>query len=69
MANFDLSIRNKLALCASAGVLLVAGMLVNEQIGDRHAAQQRADADNKQLAVVEALRAADDRAQHADRDA
>ena len=60
MANFDLSIRNKLALCASAGVLLVAGMLVNEQIGDRYAAQQRADADGKQLAAVEALRAADD---------
>ena len=60
MANFDLSIRNKLALCASAGVLLVAGMLINEQIGDRHAAQQRADADSKQLAAVEALRAADD---------
>ncbi len=60
MANFDLSIRNKLALCASAGVLLVAGMLVNEQIGDRHAAQQRADADSRQLAAVEALRAADD---------
>ncbi|MGB7099635.1 MAG: methyl-accepting chemotaxis protein [Xanthobacteraceae bacterium] len=60
MAKFDLSIRNKLALCASAGVLLVAGMLVNEQIGDRHAAQQRADADSKQLAAVEALRAADD---------
>jgi methyl-accepting chemotaxis protein len=60
MANFDLSIRNKLALCASAGVFLVAGMLVNEQIGDRYAAQQRADADSKQLAAVEALRAADD---------
>ncbi len=60
MANLDLSIRNKLALFASAGVLLVAGMLVNEQIGDRRAAQQRADADSKQLAAVEALRAADD---------
>jgi len=60
MANFDLSIRNKLALCASAGVLLVAGMLINEQIGDRYAAQQGADADSKQLAAVEALRAADD---------
>ncbi len=60
MANFDLSIRNKLALCASAGVLLVAAMLVNEQIGDRYAAQQGADADSKQLTAVEALRAADD---------
>jgi methyl-accepting chemotaxis protein len=60
MANFDLSIRNKLALFASAGVILVAGMLINEQIGDQWAARQRADADSKQLAVVESLRAADD---------
>ena len=60
MANFDLSIRNKLALFASAGVLLVAGMLINQQIGDQYAAQQGADADSKQLAAVEALRAADD---------
>jgi methyl-accepting chemotaxis protein len=60
MANFDLSIRNKLSLFASAGVILVAGMLVNEQIGDQRAARQRAEADSEQLAAVEALRAADD---------
>ena len=60
MANFDLSIRNKLALCASAGVILVAGMLINEQIGDQWAARQRTDADSKQLTAVEALRAAAD---------
>ncbi len=60
MANFDLSIRNKLSLFASAGVILVAGMLVNEQIGDQRAARQRAGADSEQLAAVEALRAADD---------
>src|SRR5271163_373598 len=60
MANFDLSIRNKLALFASAGVILVAGMLVNEQIGDQRAGRQRAEAESRQLAAVEALRAADD---------
>ena len=60
MANFDLSIRNKLSLFASAGVILVAGMLINEQIGDQRAARQRAEADSEQLAAVEALRAADD---------
>jgi methyl-accepting chemotaxis protein len=60
MASFDLSIRNKLALFASAGVILVAGMLVNEQIGDQRAGRQRAEAESKQLAAVEALRAADD---------
>ena len=58
MAIFDLSIRNKLALCASAGMVLVAGMLINQQIGDHCAALQRAEADSKQLAAVEALRAA-----------
>ncbi len=60
MASFDLSIRNKLALFASAGVILVAGMLVNEQIGDQRAGRQRAEAESRQLAAVEALRAADD---------
>ncbi len=60
MAAYDFSIRTKLALWAGAGVLLVAGMLINEQIGNRCAALQRIDADNKQLATVEALRAADD---------
>ena len=60
MAGFDLSIRNKLALFAAAGVILVAGMLVNEQIGNQRATRQRAEAESKQLAAMEALRAADD---------
>jgi len=60
MAAYNFSIRTKLALWAGVGVLLVAGMLVNEQIGNHCAALQRIDADNKQLATVEALRAADD---------
>ncbi len=58
MAIWDFSIRTKLAAWATVGVLLVAGMLLNQQIGDRFAALQRADADNKQLAAAEALRAA-----------
>jgi methyl-accepting chemotaxis protein len=60
MAILDFSIRTKLAAWATVGVLLVAGMLVNQQIGDNCAALQRADADNKQLAAAEALRAAYD---------
>jgi methyl-accepting chemotaxis protein len=60
MAIFDLSIRNKLALGAGAGMVLVAGMLINQQIGDHRASLQRAEADSKQLAAVEALRAAAD---------
>jgi|HubBroStandDraft_5_1064220.scaffolds.fasta_scaffold41243_2 methyl-accepting chemotaxis protein len=60
MAIFDLSIRNKLALGAGAGMVLVAGMLINQQIGDHCASLQRAEADSKQLAAVEALRAAAD---------
>ena len=60
MAAYDFSIRTKLAVWAGVGVLLVAGMLINEQIGNHCAALQRIDADNKQLATVEALRAADD---------
>ena len=66
MAAYNFSIRTKLALSAGVGVLLVAGMLVNEQIGNHYAALQRIEADNKQLATVEALRAADDLRQHAD---
>lgn len=54
MAIFDLSIRNKLALGAGAGMVLVAGMLINQQIGDHCASLQRAEADSKQLAAVEA---------------
>ncbi len=60
MAAYDFSIRTKLTIWAGVGVLLVAGMLANQQIGDHYAALQRISADNKQLAAVEALRAADD---------
>ncbi|HZC56321.1 MAG TPA: methyl-accepting chemotaxis protein [Xanthobacteraceae bacterium] len=60
MRGFDFPIRTKLAIWAALGVLLVAGMLAEQQIGDRWAAQQRAIAQNKQLAALEALRAAKD---------
>ena len=60
MAAYDFSIRTKLASWAGLGILLVAGMLANQQIGEHWAALQRADADSRQLAAVEALRAADD---------
>jgi methyl-accepting chemotaxis protein len=58
MAAYDFSIRTKLAVWAGVGVLLVAGMLAEQQLGDRSAALQRAAADSKQFAAVEALRAA-----------
>src|ERR1700744_2755462 len=60
MASYDFSIRTKLALWAGLGVALVAGMLLEQQLGDRYAARQRADANAKQLAAIEALRAAKD---------
>jgi methyl-accepting chemotaxis protein len=60
MLSFDFPIRTKLAIWAALGVLLVAGMLAEQQVGDRWAAQQRAIAQNRQLAAVEALRAAKD---------
>src|SRR5271156_5613155 len=60
MRAFDFRIRTKLAIWAGLGVLLVAGMLAEQQIGDSSAARQRAAADSKQLAAVEALRAAKD---------
>src|SRR5579863_4531428 len=60
MPLFDLSIRTKLAIWAVLGVLLVAGMLAEQQIGDRSAARLRRLADSKQLTAVEALRAAKD---------
>ena len=60
MTNLDFSIRTKLALWAALGMALVAGMLAEQQIGDRYAAQQRAVANAKQLAAIEALRAAKD---------
>jgi methyl-accepting chemotaxis protein len=60
MAGFDFPIRAKLAIWAALGVLLVAGMLAEQQIGDRAAGQQRAAASSKQRAAVEAMRAAID---------
>jgi methyl-accepting chemotaxis protein len=60
MAAYDFSIRTKLALWAGIGVLLVAGMLAEQQYGERLAGRQRLAADKKQLAAVAALRAAHD---------
>jgi methyl-accepting chemotaxis protein len=60
MAAYNFSIRTRLAIWAGIGVLLVGGLLINQQIGDHCAALQRASADSKQLAAMEALRAADD---------
>jgi methyl-accepting chemotaxis protein len=60
MLAYEFSIRTKLAVWAGVGVLLVAGMLAEQQYGDYVAGQQRLTADNIQLANVEALRAADD---------
>ncbi len=60
MAGFDFSIRTKLTIWAALGILLVAGMLAEQQIGDRSAARERDAANSKQLAAVEALRAAND---------
>jgi len=60
MPGFDFSIRAKLAIWSAFGVILVAGMLTEQQVGDRWAARERDVADNKQLAAAEALRAAKD---------
>ncbi|HEX3504378.1 MAG TPA: methyl-accepting chemotaxis protein [Xanthobacteraceae bacterium] len=60
MPSLDFPIRTKLAIWAALGVLLVAGMLAEQQVGDRWAVGQRAIAQHKQLAAVEALRAAKD---------
>ena len=60
MSGFDFSIRTKLTIWATLGVLLVAGMLAEQQIGDYAAAQLRALANNEQLTAIEALRAAKD---------
>jgi len=57
---FDFRIRTKLAIWAGLGVLLVGGMLTQQQLGDHSAALQRAAADRKQLAAIESLRAAND---------
>jgi methyl-accepting chemotaxis protein len=60
MPGFDLPIRTKLAIWAALGVVLVAGMLAEQQIGDCWASRQRTLATDKQLTAVEALRAAKD---------
>ena len=60
MGGFNFSIRTRLALWAGVGVLLVTGMLAEQQYGDHLAGLQRAAADGRQLATIEALRAADD---------
>jgi methyl-accepting chemotaxis protein len=60
MARHHFSIRTKLATWAAIGVLLTAGALINQQIGEHCAAVYRAEADRKQLAAIEALRADDD---------
>src|SRR5580692_220418 len=60
MPSFKFSIRTKLVIWAALGVLLVAGMLAEQQIGDRSAARLRQLADSEQRTAVEALRAAKD---------
>ena len=60
MGGFNFSIRTRLALWAGLGVLLVAGMLAEQQYGDHLAGLQRVAADGRQRAAVEALRAADE---------
>jgi methyl-accepting chemotaxis protein len=60
MPGFAFSIRTKLAIWAALGVLLVAGMLTEQQIGDRSAAQLRVFAADEELTAVEALRGAKD---------
>jgi methyl-accepting chemotaxis protein len=60
MLGFDFPIRAKLAIWAALGVLLVAGMLAEQQFGDSSAARERAAASSKQSAAVEAMRAAID---------
>ena len=48
----------KLAVSAGCGVVLVAGMLAAQQIGDRAVATQHAAADDQQAATVNILLAA-----------
>ncbi len=60
MAYNQFSIRTRLAVWAGVGVLMVAGILAEQQYGDHIAARERAAADGKQLATIEALRADDD---------
>ncbi len=60
MPGLDFRILTKLAIWAGIGVLLVAGMLAEQQIGDRSAGRQRAIANGRQLAAIESLHAAKD---------
>jgi methyl-accepting chemotaxis protein len=60
MAYNQFSIRTRLAVWAGVGVLMVAGILAEQQYGDHIAARERAAADGKRLATIEALRADDD---------
>ena len=51
MGGFNFSIRTRLALWAGVGVLLVTGMLAEQQYGDHLAGLQRVAADGRQLAT------------------
>jgi len=55
MAAFDFSIRTRLAAWAGVAVVMVAGMLVEQQYGDYSAWVQRRAADGRQLAAFEAM--------------
>ena len=59
MAAFDFSIRTRLAAWAGVAVVMVAGMLIEQQYGDYSASVQRRAADGRQLAAFEALHAAE----------
>ncbi len=58
MSLLDLRIRTKLALWAGLAVLLVAGMLAEQEIGNRWAGRLRVSANSRQSAVIAALMAA-----------
>ena len=59
MAAFDFSIRTRLAAWAGVAVVMVAGMLIEQQYGDYSASVQRRAAEGRQLAAFEALHAAE----------
>jgi methyl-accepting chemotaxis protein len=58
MRALNFRIGTKLALAAGVGVLLVGGMLIQQQVSIRSVAQENLAADRQQLAAVEAFRAA-----------
>jgi methyl-accepting chemotaxis protein len=58
MSLLDLRIRTKLALWAGLAVLLVAGMLAEQEIGNHWAGRLRVSANSRQSAVIAALMAA-----------